>query len=270
LANCNAIDIARAGVNIGIPIIAKIADLAAPDLSLDKSLHIESLTTPTLCGLALSIDYPSWDMRYPDEIAEAQRRGYTASKCFNLNGFAQEKAERYRIKAAARASEEQDRIAAAQGVADVQEWVAAAQRAAKERGIREEKARLAEARAAAERKESDSEITAVSTGSAFAITSSGHLLTNHHVVEDCELVVVHLFGKIFEETTVIASDKANDLSVLKADYTPGDSFKNSTRNAGLLEDIVLAGFPLSEQLSSSVKVTKGVVSSLAGMKNDYS
>jgi hypothetical protein len=121
LANCNAIDIARAGVNIGIPIIAKIADLAAPDLSLDKSLHIESLTTPTLCGLALSIDYPSWDMRYPDEIAEAQRRGYTASKCFNLNGFAQEKAERYRIKAAARASEEQDRIAAAQGVADVQE-----------------------------------------------------------------------------------------------------------------------------------------------------
>lgn len=180
--------------------------------------NAQEQSTLITCQFAISTKGRSWDERYPVQIAEAQRRGYSASQCFALANGAAEPTKANAV----------------------------------------------------ERKEAETEILPVSTGSAFAITSTGHLLTNHHVVEDCELVVLHLSGERFEKTTVIASDKTNDLSVLKADYTPEEIFKISTRNAELLEDIVVAGFPLSEQLSSSVKVTKGVVSSLAGMKNNYS
>ena len=276
-----------------------------------------------ICKLAVSLTSPSWDKRYPEEIAEAKRRGYSASQCFTLAGYTAATPQPSPAKKTAAApkppppptfwdtlSREDIRsiqtalnlvgfnAGAADGIAGRRTKRAleayqqkrglvgnaktitalvteassaiASRKAAAERRIREEKARQAEALAAAERKEAETEILPVSTGSAFAITSTGHLLTNHHVVEDCELVVLHLSGERFEKTTVIASDKTNDLSVLKADYTPEEIFKISTRNAGLLEDIVVAGFPLSDKLSSSVKVTKGVVSSLAGVDNDYS
>ena len=57
---------------------------------------------------------------------------------------------------------------------------------------------------------------------------------------------------------------------MKANFTPETVFLISQKNAQELDDVIVAGFPLSGTLSSTVKMTKGIVSSLAGIRNDYS
>ena len=47
----------------------------------------------TVCRLALQIDNPNWDYRYPKEIAEAKKRGYSASECFALSGYVASKSK---------------------------------------------------------------------------------------------------------------------------------------------------------------------------------
>ena len=49
-----------------------------------------------VCRLALQIDNPNWDTRYPKEIAEAKKRGYSASECFALSGYTASKSKSIR------------------------------------------------------------------------------------------------------------------------------------------------------------------------------
>ena len=110
----------------------------------------------------------------------------------------------------------------------------------------------------------------IGTGSGFSITNKGHILTNEHVVRGCKAVVVHLKQKKFKKAVILSKDKKNDLALLKANFTPETVFSISQKNAQELDDVIVAGFPLSGTLSSTVKMTKGIVSSLAGIRNDYS
>ena len=110
----------------------------------------------------------------------------------------------------------------------------------------------------------------IGTGSGFSITKQGHILTNHHVVKNCKFVVVHLKQTKLKKAVIIAEDKQNDLALLKASFTPEAVYSISQTNPQELDDIIVAGFPLSGTLSSSVKMTRGIVSSLAGVRNDYS
>ena len=51
---------------------------------------------------------------------------------------------------------------------------------------------------------------------------------------------------------------------------PKDYFSVSAGDASLLDDIYVAGYPFGKMVSSSVKVTKGVVSALTGLGDNYS
>ena len=84
LANCN-----MSTSEIGWRILTNqtLQQLRLPDLRLDNSVDMESRTDWLICRLAVNLNSPSWDKRYPDEITEAERRGYTASKCFDLSGI---------------------------------------------------------------------------------------------------------------------------------------------------------------------------------------
>ena len=121
-----------------------------------------------------------------------------------------------------------------------------------------------------EERRSKKNLIVTSTGTGFSITKSGYILTNHHVVDGCAFVVVHLSDAKVKISRVVATDKNSDLALLKASYRPQATFRISKKNAALMDDIIVAGYPLSGSLSSSVKVTKGIVSSLAGIDNDYS
>lgn len=103
------------------------------------------------------------------------------------------------------------------------------------------------------------------SGTAFAISDDGWLLTNAHVVSKCTRVEIKGLG--FSEPPKL--DETNDLAALKV--TPSRpisavQFRKSPIRLG--EDIVAIGFPLAGLLSDSIKVTTGNVNALAGISND--
>jgi len=109
----------------------------------------------------------------------------------------------------------------------------------------------------------------VASGTGFFVSEEGHLITNHHVIDGCGDVKVHLKGQTFVSTK-IADDIRNDLAILKISQKPGHVFPLSTNSPFPLQDVIVAGFPFGERVSSSLKFTQGIVSSVSGIGNDYS
>ena len=115
----------------------------------------------------------------------------------------------------------------------------------------------------------DNEVISASSGSGFAVSADGYVITNHHVIEGCQKVVVHYKGKELP-VTVVTYDPQNDLALLKGDFRPQTVFALSGNQPELLQDVYVAGYPFGNKISSSVKVTKGIISSLTGIGNNFS
>ncbi len=113
------------------------------------------------------------------------------------------------------------------------------------------------------------EVLQAASGTGFIVSKDGHIVTNHHVIEGCTEVKVHKDGDVYKGK-VIANDILNDLALIKSNFKPNVIFPLSDKNPSLLQDVYVAGFPFGNTISSSVKVTKGVVSSEAGVGNNYS
>ena len=112
-------------------------------------------------------------------------------------------------------------------------------------------------------------IISASSGSGFAVSSDGYVITNHHVIDGCEKIIVHTKENDFP-VRVITYDPQNDLALLKGDFRPKTVFSLSDTRPELLHDIYVAGFPFGDKFSTSIKVTKGIVSSLTGLGNNFS
>ena len=115
----------------------------------------------------------------------------------------------------------------------------------------------------------DNEVINASSGSGFAVSPDGYVITNNHVIEGCQEVILHTKEKDIK-TRVIAFDPQNDLALLKGDFQPKTVFALSNNRPELLQDIYVAGYPFGNAISSSIKVTKGIVSSLTGIGNNFS
>jgi hypothetical protein len=118
-------------------------------------------------------------------------------------------------------------------------------------------------------KTDNNKIVAASSGTGFFVSRSGHIITNHHVAEECKTVKVSFKGKEVK-ASVLAVDRHNDLAILKTNLTPSSVYSVSRKDAALLDDIVIAGFPLGKKISASIKTSKGSVTSLAGYGDNYS
>ena len=112
-------------------------------------------------------------------------------------------------------------------------------------------------------------LISASSGSGFAVSSDGHVITNYHVIEGCQNVKIHHNGNAIP-ATVVTFDTQNDLALLKGSFRPTKVLALSNSRPELLEDIVVAGFPFGQILSTEVKVTRGVISSLTGIGNNFS
>ena len=119
-----------------------------------------------------------------------------------------------------------------------------------------------------ETKESE-DIIPASSGTGFFISKEGHIITNNHVIDSCHTNKVNYQGNVVA-AKILARDRINDLALLRADIKPKDIFNISTDDADLLEEIYVAGYPFGKAVSSSVKVTRGVVSALSGLGDNYS
>lgn len=105
----------------------------------------------------------------------------------------------------------------------------------------------------------------VSTGSGFFVTEDAMVLTNAHVIEDCQDAVISGYGA----ARIVATDTANDLALLKV-TTPAATTPARFRRKHLQlgETVFVLGFPLAGQLDNGLNFTSGIVSSLAGPGND--
>jgi serine protease Do len=94
-------------------------------------------------------------------------------------------------------------------------------------------------------------------GSGFIISNDGYILTNNHVVEDADEIVVALSDRREREAELIGSDPASDLALLKidADDLPTVKLGNSEK-LKVGEWVVAIGSPFGFELS----VTAGIVS----------
>ena len=115
--------------------------------------------------------------------------------------------------------------------------------------------------------EVDTSLITIGSGSGFYINNQGYALTNNHVIEICKQSVAVING---EETLfkVIATDITNDVAVLKTNYKSRNFIKINEEGAKLGENVIAVGFPLAGRLSDSVKITRGIVSSLSGINNN--
>jgi S1-C subfamily serine protease len=114
-----------------------------------------------------------------------------------------------------------------------------------------------------------SEIVAASSGTGFFVSTNGHMVTNNHVIDSCDNVQAHYKGKKVD-TDVLFVDRANDLAIIKTNIKPKRVFAVSNEDVSLLEDIIVAGYPLGKNISSSIKTFKGSVTALAGYGDNYS
>jgi len=115
----------------------------------------------------------------------------------------------------------------------------------------------------------DNEVVPAASGSGFYITSSGYILTNNHVIEGCRKVTLSHNGQEIS-ANVIATDSKNDLAILKSNVRPSRFYKLSQNDAKLLDNVIIAGYPLGKRVSSAIKTSKGSVTSLAGYGDNYS
>ena len=118
-------------------------------------------------------------------------------------------------------------------------------------------------------KPKSNEIINASSGTGFAVSSNGHVITNNHVINGCNSIKIHSNGKVIP-ATVISFDPKNDIALLKGKFIPTHVLPLSDEKTKLLQDIYVAGYPFGKKISTSIKVTKGIISSLTGVGNNFS
>ncbi|SPF33064.1 conserved exported hypothetical protein [Syntrophobacter sp. SbD1] len=109
-----------------------------------------------------------------------------------------------------------------------------------------------------------------SQGTGFLITDKGHILTCAHVLGEQNQATVWLSQTRFE-ADVISKNKDLDVAILKLrnlsgiHATPVSFRENKACRMG--EDAFTIGFPLSKVLGDSARLSKGLVSATAGLKD---
>jgi S1-C subfamily serine protease len=106
-----------------------------------------------------------------------------------------------------------------------------------------------------------------SLGTGFFVSSEGHIVTNSHVVKDCNSVQV-TFGLAPKMAgRIMAHDAANDLALIKIEMHP-TAFASLRSGVRLGEGVAAFGFPLAGLLATSGNFTLGNVTAVAGLGDD--
>jgi len=98
-----------------------------------------------------------------------------------------------------------------------------------------------------------------SLGSGVIMSTQGHILTNNHVIEGADAIRVLLMDGRSTNATVVGTDQATDLAVLKIEMPNLQAIQTGDSNAIRVGDVVLA---IGNPLGFGHSVTQGIVSAL--------
>jgi serine protease Do len=107
----------------------------------------------------------------------------------------------------------------------------------------------------------------ITTGTGFFVTPEGDFVTNAHVIEKCEKVLVKTDDGSVVDARRTAMDTANDLALLKISKSPTKP-ANLRFGIRLGESIAAFGFPHSDILSTSGNFTLGNITATNGIGDD--
>ncbi|GEM_PF-5386876 len=106
------------------------------------------------------------------------------------------------------------------------------------------------------------------TATAFVVSNQGHVITCAHVIEGAVKVTLR-FGDEVHEAKILAMDEADDLALLQIDSGSRNSLSlAATGKVQLAQDVRVVGYPLSDVLGNSIKVTRGTVAGFIGTASD--
>lgn len=105
------------------------------------------------------------------------------------------------------------------------------------------------------------------TGSGFFVTEDGWFFTSHHVVENAHKIVIQVKGGKFP-AKLVKRDAANDLAILKVEGRFRALPVAASGAVQLGESVFTIGFPNVGLQGFEPKLTRGEVSSIAGIQDD--
>ena len=106
------------------------------------------------------------------------------------------------------------------------------------------------------------------TGTGFVISSNGHVVTNHHVIDGCGEVTGNLSGEAPVKLRLVSSDETNDLALLQAPSPFKEVAVIRANSVQTGDGVIAIGYPYHGLLTSDFTVTTGIVSSLSGLRNN--
>ncbi|WP_413782788.1 Do family serine endopeptidase [Thalassovita sp.] len=108
-------------------------------------------------------------------------------------------------------------------------------------------------------------------GSGFVISEDGYIVTNNHVIESADEIVIEFFGGEERKATVVGTDPNTDIALLKVEAEkplPYVQFGNS--DTARVGDWVMAmGNPLGQGFSVSAGIVSARNRALSGNYDDY-
>ena len=114
------------------------------------------------------------------------------------------------------------------------------------------------------------------SGTGFALTANGLIITNSHVVEGSNNITVKGVDGNFNKTykaKLMAVDKNNDLAIIQIDEPSFKSFGNipftiQSKTSEVGTSIFVLGYPLRASMGDEIKLTNGIISSKSGYQGD--
>jgi S1-C subfamily serine protease len=115
-----------------------------------------------------------------------------------------------------------------------------------------------------------------SSGTGFAISTDGVIVTNYHVIEGGNEFKIKGIQKDFTKTyklKILLEDKKNDLAILKIDDItfpglPQIPYTIRANSADVGESVFVLGYPLRSTMGDEIKLTSGIISSKSGFQGD--
>jgi S1-C subfamily serine protease/Tfp pilus assembly protein PilF len=117
-----------------------------------------------------------------------------------------------------------------------------------------------------------------STGTGFALSSDGYIVTNHHVIKDARTIEVKGVNGNYSKklsAELIVSDEINELAIIKINDPNFSTFGTIpyTFRQGLAEvgeSVFVLGYPMTSSMGEEIKLTNGIISSKTGYQGDIS
>jgi serine protease Do len=108
-------------------------------------------------------------------------------------------------------------------------------------------------------------------GSGFVISEDGYVVTNNHVIQDADEILIEFFNGDELEATVIGTDPTTDIALLKVEADgplPFVSFGDSD-TAKVGDWVIAMGNPLGQGFSVSAGIVSARNRALSGSYDDY-